>query len=254
MNPQLFAKMLKQYQDRMTRAGQELPENSLPPSGITAQTEGSTITVRISGPLDGGWLGVSAADVIKKLDNSSATDILLLINSPGGFVDEGMALYSDLRARVRDKGATVRTESRGLVASAAIMPYLAGDTRTAAEGSLFMVHNSWSYVFAVGDYDDIKKQTNQVLNGLEATTKLIRDIIADRTDTPQDDVKAQLDAETWFTSAEAVAAGYANEVVEEQVIEDEEDQTEVSDEVLKLHNEAKQRVAASVLNRFRSVA
>ena len=134
------------------------------------------------------------------------------------------------------------------------MPYLAGDTRTAAEGSLFMVHNSWTMLFAIGDYEDIKKQSNQVLNGLEATTRLIREIISDRTGTANDDVKSQLDAETWFTPEEAVSAGYANEVVDEQVMDDDEGQEPVSDEVLKLHNEAKQRVAANVLSRYRSVA
>ena len=243
MNPELFAKMLRQYKERMARAGQELSEDQAIPSGITAQTDGTSIVVRIQGPLDGGWFGVRASDVIKKFDESKATDILLLIDSPGGYVDEGMSLYTDLRVRAKN-GVNVRTESRGLVASAAIMPYLAGDTRTVADGSLLMIHNSWSYVFAIGDYEDIKKQTNQVLNGLEATTKLIRDIVAERTGTALDTVKEQMDAETWFTPEEAVAAGYSNEVVEEQPPED--DPVQVSDAEQRQYEAFQSRIAATL--------
>jgi len=251
MNPKLFAKMLRQYQDRLARAGRPVAEDQPIPSGISDKIEGNAITLRVQGPLDGGWLGVSAADIIKRLDAAGATEIMLLIDSPGGFVDEGMSLYTDLRQRAKD-GANVRTESRGLVASAAIMPYLAGDTRTVPEGSLFMIHNSWSWLFAIGDYQDLQKESTAVLNGLVATTKLIRNIIADRTNTPVDEVKAQMDAETWFTADEAVEARYSNEVVEPQP-DDDDDPNEVSDAIMKQYEASQERLVAAVVRRFGGV-
>lgn len=182
-------------------------------SVMDAEVEGESITVRIQGPMDG-WFGVSAEEVIAELDKADAKNIVLLIESPGGFVSEGLSLYADLRARAK-RGVTVSAESRGVVASAAVLPYLAADKRTMGDGAMLMVHNPWGAMFTIGDMDDIEKESSAILNGLRAHTTNYGEIVAARTSMDKAAALKAMAEETWYSADDAIAAGYAVEAEEE---------------------------------------
>jgi ATP-dependent protease ClpP protease subunit len=68
-------------------------------------------------------------------------DVTILINSPGGSAFDGLAM-ADMVQEYKDKGWTVRTHARGIVASAAVPIFASGSPRTAANGTIFMVHEA----------------------------------------------------------------------------------------------------------------
>ena len=156
MDEKQLALLLKQYLARAQHANVTIPcleANNTSPV-YSATTDNGVLTIRLDGPMDP-WFGVSSSEIIAQMDDSDAETINLLINSPGGILTEGMSLYADLRAR-QNEGVTVNAEARGLVASAAILPFIAADTRTMGEGSMLMVHEPWGMVFAVGSAAEIK--------------------------------------------------------------------------------------------------
>ena len=213
---EFLARLLKAYRAAEKRSGVTfdcLAEGGDRTRVMAAEVLEDTITVRIQGPMDG-FFGVSSSDVIAELDKADAKKIVLLVESPGGFVSEGLALYADLRARAK-AGIEITAESRGVVASAAVLPYLAADTRTMGDGTMIMVHNPWGFLIAIGDYADIDKETKGILNGLKAHTTNYASILADRTGMTSADATKVMNAETWYTAEEAISAGYAKTVTDE---------------------------------------
>ena len=183
---------------------------------ITSLTAGAdddarALTVRVQGPLDD-WFGFDVRALITDLDEADPQSIHLLIESPGGFLSDGLALYNDLRARARS-GVTVTAEARGVVASAAVLPFLAADTRTMATGTELMVHNPWSLLLMAGPADDIEDTVTKVVAGLRSAEKTNRDVLVERTGASRQKVTAWLKDETWFAPEEAVTAGFATAVM-----------------------------------------
>ena len=184
-----------------------------PITSLTAAADGDAraVTVRVQGPLDD-WFGFDVRALIADLDEADPQSIHLLIESPGGFLSDGLALYNDLRGRARN-GVTVTTEARGVVASAAVLPFLAADTRTMTTGTELMVHNPWSFVLLAGDADQIDDQVRKVVTGLRASEKTYRDVLVERTGASRQKVATWLKDETWFAPADAVTGGLATAVV-----------------------------------------
>ena len=194
---------LEAYQARANRAGAVYSYK--PEDGVQAETDGDKRTVTVRGPLDGGWFGPSAERVIREMGD--AKNIHVIIDSPGGSVFEGSSLYSELRARAED-GATITTEGRSLVASAAVLPFLAGDERELVDGTMVMVHNPWAFFFAIGDAQVIEDESSKMLSALKAITKNYADIVSARTGRPLASVRSEMDKETWYSLEEAKTAGY----------------------------------------------
>ncbi len=181
---------------------------------VETGTDGA-LTVRVQGPLDD-WWGFDVRKLIRQLDEAGPTSIHLLIESPGGFLADGLALYTDLRGRARDD-VTVTAEARGVVASAAVLPFLAADERTMATGTMLMVHEPWSYLGLLGSADKIETDVARALQGLRASEQSLRDVLTQRTDQPRPKVSGWLKSETWFSPEEAIAAGLATAAIEEEV-------------------------------------
>ena len=186
-----------------------------PITSLTPSTDGEAraVTVRVQGPLDD-WFGFDVRALISDLDEADPQSIHLLIESPGGFLSDGLALYNDLRARARS-GVTVTAEARGVVASAAVLPFLAADTRTMTTGTELMVHNPWSLLLMAGTADDIEDTVTKVVAGLRSGEKTYRDVLVERTGASRQQVTAWLKDETWFAPEEAVAGGFATAVMED---------------------------------------
>ena len=209
------------YRAIQARAGVSLrclDPNAAEPPPITSVTTGRdddarALAVRVQGPLDA-WFGFDVRALITDLDAADPQSIHLLIESPGGFLSDGLALYNDLRARARS-GVTVTAEVRGVVASAAVLPFLAAETRTMTTGTELMIHNPWSLLLLAGTADDIEDTVTKVVGGLRSAEKTYRDVLVERTGASHQQVTAWLKDETWFAPEEAVTAGFATAVIED---------------------------------------
>lgn len=242
MDPELLAKMLQFYRSTADKANTTfkcLEEGGSAEDALVVEAEGDKVTIRLQGPMDG-FFGISAADVIAELDEKDPKEISLLIESPGGFVSEGVALYADIRARAK-AGVKVEAESRGVVASAAVLPYLAADDRAMGDGAMLMIHNPWAMTFAVGDAEDIEKNTNAILNGLKAHTENYAQIVAERTDLTVADATKAMGAETWYSAEAAVSAGYAKAATKAPVNKTDR----------QLMAQARERMARGIVTQFR---
>ena len=142
-----------------------------------------------------------AAD-LKKLGAVQTID--LRINSDGGVVTDARAMYNLL---VEHK-AKVVTHVDGIAASAASFLAMAGEEIEIAEGGFLMIHNA--RMMAYGEADDFERAATV----LRTVNDTIRDTYAARTGQAADKLKAWMDAETWFTGAEAVQHGFATRMVE----------------------------------------
>ena len=211
------------YRAIQVRAGVSLrcldPEATEAPP-ITSLTTGTdsearAVTVRVQGPLDD-WFGFDVRALISDLDEAAPQSIHLLIESPGGFLSDGLALYNDLRARARS-GVTVTAEARGVVASAAVLPFLAADTRTMTTGTALMIHNPWSLLLLAGPADDIEDAVTKAVAGLRSAEKTNRDVLVERTGASRQKVTTWLKEDTWFAPEDAVAAGFATAVMADTV-------------------------------------
>lgn len=136
--------------------------------------------------------------------HADARKITLRVNSVGGSVFDGFAIYQQLA----DHRARVEAHVDGLAASIASLIIMAADEITIAPQAMVMVHNPWSV--GVGDADDMRKAAE--------TLDKIRDSMADayaaRTGLGRDRVVAMMEAETWMNAAEAVAQGFADRIAE----------------------------------------
>lgn len=148
---------------------------------------------------------VSAADVIRVLqENKSVSQIDVFLNSPGGAVFDGIAIYNAL---VRHP-ATVTMHIDGMALSSASLVAMAGDTIRMAENAMMMIHEPWSIV--LGNADDMRSEAGL----LDQISGVLADTYAARSKLTRDDALASMTAETWFTAAEAVDVGLADEVFE----------------------------------------
>lgn len=156
----------------------------------------------------------SASDFDKAIKDAiagGAHKLLLRINSPGGIVDEAVAMRSIL-AEAGFKSIDVRIE--GMCASAAtIVATVPGAHVAIAPGSLYMIHNSLT--LAVGNVNDFAS----VIEELGAIDQQIREMYEARTGQTNKQLKEWMDATKWFTAKEAVTFGFADEITEEKKVQ-----------------------------------
>lgn len=147
----------------------------------------------------GGW-GIMAADFVRELQAIDASTVKCRISSPGGSVFEALAIYASLKSF----DGTVECVIDGLCASAATVIAMAGDSITTAPGSMWMVHDALGA--CMGNATDMQ----QMADLLDKTSQNIADIYAERAGGIADEWRATMQAETWYTSDEAVTAGLAD--------------------------------------------
>lgn len=153
--------------------------------------------------------GVSAKRFRDELNNITTPNIRLLINSPGGDVFDGIAIYNDLV----DHPANVEVHITGLAASAASLIAMAGDSIEMAENALMMIHNAW--VMAIGD----KNALREVANVLDKIDMRLADTYESRTGLDAAAITQMMDEETWMDSEEAFRLGFVDRQSEEEPIE-----------------------------------
>lgn len=145
----------------------------------------------------------TAKSLIQQLEEAQdVSKITVYINSYGGEVAEGLAIYNALR---RHK-AKVRTHCDGFACSIASVIFMAGDERTMSESSLLMIHNAWT--FADGNAEQLRKQADDLDKITAASVAAYK---AHSTLT-EEEIKALMDAESWITPDEALEYGFATAV------------------------------------------
>lgn len=150
-----------------------------------------------------GYWGVTDKDFALALAQAGNGPIKLRINSPGGDVFHGYAIYNMIVAH----SAPVHVVIDGLAASAASFIAMAGTTIAMAETSMLMIHNARGIV--VGDRNDML-ETAAVMEKIDGQ---LAAIYATKSGMAASDVSAMMDAEKWFTSNEAKAAALCDEVL-----------------------------------------
>ena len=142
-------------------------------------------------------------DALKSLGD--VKNINLHINSPGGSVFEGIAIYNMLK----QNPAHVNVYVDGLAASIASVIAMSGDAIFMPSNAMMMIHNPWT--MAVGNAEELRKQAD----GLDQITKSsVQTYLAKAGDKlDEDKLKELMDNETWLTSQEAVDYGLADEVL-----------------------------------------
>lgn len=147
--------------------------------------------------------GISAASFATELSRNKGKALTVHINSPGGSVFEGTAIYNLLRGH----SAPVHVIVDGIAASIASVIAMAGDTVTMAPHSMLMIHDAWG--ITMGNAADHEQQA-KVLNKLSDN---IAAVYAERGD-KRVNWRAKMLEETWITDAEAVAWKLADRIDE----------------------------------------
>lgn len=155
-----------------------------------------------------GMWGVTAKAFINDLQKlGDVKNITLSVNSPGGSVFDGLAIYNALK-NTRDKGATITAKVMGIAASAASFIVMAANTIEMPENSMMMVH--YASGLAWGNAETMR-DTADILDKIDAS---IVGIYTARTGKDEATVRDLLKAETYMTAKEAKDNGFADTVTE----------------------------------------
>jgi ATP-dependent Clp endopeptidase proteolytic subunit ClpP len=148
---------------------------------------------------------VRSIDVVQSLAELADSESLVIhINSPGGSLYEGLAIY-DL---IRGSGKPVSVKVEGLAASVATIIAMSGSEISMAEGATMMIHDPWTVT--VGNASDHGKSAGE----LERLGVRMSEIYAARTGRTAEEIRAAMLSETWFSASEAVEFGLADSVDE----------------------------------------
>ena len=149
-----------------------------------------------------GTYGVTAQDFISEIKGLKDMPINLRINSLGGDVFDGMAMYNVIKRR--EAKTTVYIE--GIAASIATIIALGADEVIMAENSLFMIHNAWGGTS--GEAKDMRKTAET----LDKITSELTDIYVKKTGLSYDALSEMMDEESWLNAQEAFDLGFIDTI------------------------------------------
>lgn len=144
-----------------------------------------------------GGYDINAKQFVDELKAVDAETIHLRINSPGGSVIDGNAIFNALKRH----SARVVVHIDGLAASMASVIAMAGEEIRMADNALMMIHNPWT--ITMGDADDLRKDADLL--------DKMRDAIVtaySRSQYEPEELIAMMDEETWLTAQEALDGGF----------------------------------------------
>lgn len=144
----------------------------------------------------------------QQLKEANGSDVKVRINSCGGDVDTGFAMYAELRRYAKDNNAKVVTFGEARVQSIATVFFLAGDERILTEHTEPFVHNAWTY--AMGD----SKQIQRIAVELENCNSKIAQHYANHTDLTYDEALDLMNNETSISTEEAKNMRFATSIEE----------------------------------------
>ena len=151
---------------------------------------------------------VSAYGIVNQIKNLDVDEIRVHIDSYGGSVSEGWAIYNALRQHP----AKVTTYGDGFVASAALYPFLAGDNRIASNLSAYYLHRV--SIAADGYSDDLRKAADEA----DQMTEIGISAFVERTGMDENDARKLMEAETWLSPDQAMEYGIATAIADDNVM------------------------------------
>lgn len=149
-----------------------------------------------------GGIGVTPDVFALELDRANGEAVEIRINSGGGSVFDGLAIYN----LIKDYEGETTVIVDGLAASIASVIALGADKLVMNEGSFFMIHNPWT--ISGGESKDLR-QAADILDKIQSQ---IVDIYAGATGKDAAEIIALMDAETWLSPDEALEMGFAQEI------------------------------------------
>ena len=148
--------------------------------------------------------GVSAKEFVKDLQALDIDNIDLHINSPGGNVFDGNAIYNALKSH----RANIRVVVDGIAASVASVVAMSGDTVEMPENAMMMIHDPSGFVMGTaGDMEKMANALNKIKGGLVTAYH-------NKSDLDNDQISEMMTDETWMTAEEALEYGFADEITE----------------------------------------
>lgn len=153
--------------------------------------------------------GVTSKNIASALQSMQGQDVVVNINSPGGDVFEGLAIYNLLNSH----NGKVTVRIMGLAASAASFIAMAGDEIQIARAGFLMIHNAW--VVAIGNRNDLRDQANWI----EQFDNTIADIYQARTGGDLSQIQQDMDNELWIGGNDAVNSGWADSLLPADQVE-----------------------------------
>lgn len=176
-------------------------------AGQAADPASASAEIFIYGDIGASWWeeSVTAAQFVKDLAAINAQDITVRINSFGGSVPDGVAIYNALRRHP----ATITTSVDGVAMSIASLIAMGGDTVEMAENAIFMVHAPWTG--AQGNSADLREAADM----LDQFASAMATSYATKTGKPVADMLALLTDRTdhYYTAAEAQSMGFIDNIV-----------------------------------------
>lgn len=146
--------------------------------------------------------GVTAQDFVSAIASITAPRTNLYLNTPGGDVYDGIAIYN----AIKDHASEFHAYIPGLAASIGTVIAMAADRIVIAPHARMMIHEAWA--MSAGNAEDMAKMAER----LESTSQNIASIYAERAGGTAEEWRALMKDETWYTDQEAVDAGLADEV------------------------------------------
>ena len=152
----------------------------------------------------------SAWSIVKELKELTASHLNVHINSYGGAVSEGLAIYNVLK----NHKAKVTTYCDGFACSAASVVFMAGDERIMSPASLLMIHNAWT--IAMGNAEELRKAAEDIETITQASVNAYKSVAT----ISEEEIKDLMNNETWILPDDAVSYGFATSVSNEEEEED----------------------------------
>jgi len=171
-------------------------------AGVRAVTQGDNVITMFDVIGEDFWTGggITAKRVASQLRAIGDRPVEVQINSPGGDMFEGIAIYNVLREHPQD----ITVKVMGMAASAASIIAMAGDTVEIGAASFLMIHNCW--VLAMGNRHDMR-ETAEFLEPFDAA---MVDVYAARSGESAEDIAKWMDAETFMSGSQAIERGFAD--------------------------------------------
>ncbi len=154
-----------------------------------------------------GWTAKRVGGILRANRGKS---IIVNLNTPGGDLFEGIAIYNLLR----DHDGEITTRVVGLAASAGSVIAMAGDNIQVARTGFMMMHNVW--VLVIGNRNDLREAADQ----LETFDDALASVYAARSGMEKSKVAKLMDKETWFSGEQAIEEGFADELLPADQVEE----------------------------------
>lgn len=201
--------MIKDQEDLAKKVREILAAAGIVPESVTMEAtsrlivDNELVLYGDVGDIWGDGTGFSARDVVQALSILGPGDVVVRMNSGGGLVTEGSAIYAALQAHPGNVTMTIE----GIAASAASLIAMAANKIMINESAMVMIHDpSGVTIGTAADH----LQTAEVLDKMGG---MFAAIYSKRSGNAAEDVRQMMVDETWFTGQEAVDAGFADQVL-----------------------------------------